>query len=118
MLKEAEEWMKKKASYVLIVSTLIVTVVFPAAFTLPPGNEKNHLKNELKALAIINAIALVLSTCSIIMFVYILLSRYAEVNFISSLPISFRIGRSLFYLSLLFSLGSFGLVTYVYLKTI
>lgn len=118
MLKEAEKWMKKNASYGLIVATLIVTVVFPAAFTLPHGNETNHLNTALTALAITNAIAMGLSTLSMILFVYILISRYAEVNFISSLPKSFRFGLILLVLSLLFLLISFGLVTYVDLKTI
>ncbi|GMN23849.1 hypothetical protein TIFTF001_040505 [Ficus carica] len=80
MLKNAEKWMKKNASYGLIVATLIVTVVFPAAFTLPHGNKKNHLYTALTALAVTNAIAMGLSTLSMILFVCILISRYAEIS--------------------------------------
>lgn len=39
LLTKAESWMKGTAEYCMIVSTLIATGVFTAAFSIPGGND-------------------------------------------------------------------------------
>jgi len=38
--KDGEQWMKDKANYCMIVATLIATVMFAAAITVPGGNDQ------------------------------------------------------------------------------
>ncbi|EXC07017.1 hypothetical protein L484_005979 [Morus notabilis] len=120
LMKGGEKWMKKNASYCLLVATLIVTVVFPAAFTPPGGNNdtnpessKHHPKEELIILSITNAIAMGASTMSIIMFFSLLISRYAEDDFMSSLPWRFKMGLVSLIVSLVSMMVSFCIATFV-----
>ena len=39
--KEGEKWMKDTANYCMIVATLVTTVVFAAAFTVPGGTNQD-----------------------------------------------------------------------------
>ncbi|GKV35991.1 hypothetical protein SLEP1_g44178 [Rubroshorea leprosula] len=43
LLKEAEAWMKKTAKSYIIVGTLIITIMFAAAFTIPGGSMAGNL---------------------------------------------------------------------------
>ncbi|XP_044497018.1 ankyrin repeat-containing protein NPR4-like isoform X2 [Mangifera indica] len=92
-LKEkGEKWMKDTANYCMIVATLIATVVFAATFTVPGGTNDEtgtpHFvqKASFKIFVISDAVSLVSSTCSILAFLSILTSRYAEEDFLSQLP--------------------------------
>ncbi|XP_031247682.1 ankyrin repeat-containing protein ITN1-like isoform X1 [Pistacia vera] len=92
-LKEkGEKWMKDTANYCMIVATLIATVVFAAAFTVPGGTKDEtgtpHFiqKTSFKIFVISDAVSLVSSACSILTFLSILTSRYAEEDFLSQLP--------------------------------
>ncbi|KAJ0083185.1 hypothetical protein Patl1_12344 [Pistacia atlantica] len=92
-LKEkGEKWMKDTANYCMIVATLIATVVFAAAFTVPGGTEDGtgtpHFvqKTSFKIFVMSDAVSLVSSACSILTFLSILTSRYAEEDFLSQLP--------------------------------
>jgi hypothetical protein len=38
--KDGEKWMKDTANYCMLVATLIATVIFVAAFTVPGGNNQ------------------------------------------------------------------------------
>ena len=40
LMKEGEKWMKETASSCTVVGTLIVTIMFAAAITVPGGNNK------------------------------------------------------------------------------
>ncbi|KAJ0013256.1 hypothetical protein Pint_21569 [Pistacia integerrima] len=42
LLKDGEKWMGSIASQCMLVLTIIATVVFEAAFTVPGGNEDNE----------------------------------------------------------------------------
>ncbi|XP_056695956.1 uncharacterized protein [Spinacia oleracea] len=85
---QGEEWMKKTAESCTLVATLITTVVFTAAFTLPGGNDDKTgspillKKLSFKVFAISNAVSLFASATSILMFLSILTSRYAETDFL------------------------------------
>ncbi|KAL5757536.1 hypothetical protein ACOSP7_020147 [Xanthoceras sorbifolium] len=42
LVKEAEKWMKDTSTSCMVVTTLVATVVFASAFTLPGGNNSNE----------------------------------------------------------------------------
>ncbi|KAI9126557.1 hypothetical protein K1719_002153 [Acacia pycnantha] len=90
--KEAESWMNRTANNCMLVSTLITTGVLAAAFTVPGGiNDSSGTPNYLRkasfmVFSISDTIALISSSASILAFLSILVSRYAEYDFYKSLP--------------------------------
>ncbi|XP_076883796.1 uncharacterized protein LOC143532704 [Bidens hawaiensis] len=91
LLQEGEAWMKDTSSSSTVVGALVVTMAFAAAFTVPGGNDNYglplFLKNKTFLLFIVSdAIALFASTTSVLMFLAILTSRYAEEDFFYALP--------------------------------
>ncbi|KAJ7969321.1 Ankyrin repeat-containing protein [Quillaja saponaria] len=106
LLSKAESWMKNTANSCMVVSTLITTGVFSAAFSIPGGsNDKdgtpNYLQNPVFLLfAVSDAMALISSSISILMFLSILISRYAEDDFFKSLPMKLMIGLVALFISI------------------
>ncbi|KAJ6363285.1 hypothetical protein OIU78_003458 [Salix suchowensis] len=106
MMKEGEQWMRDTADSCMLVATLIVTVVFAAAFTLPGGNLQDKgtpvfLKEiAFKIFAISDAISLVTSASSLLTFLSIRTSRYAERDFLWSLPNRLIIGLTALFISI------------------
>lgn len=104
--KDAEEWMKSTANSCMLVATLISTVVFAAAFTVPGGSDENtgtpifQKKFWFALFVISDAIALFSSSTSILMFLSILTSRYAEEDFMHSLPSRLLLGLALLSISI------------------
>ncbi|GKD56661.1 ankyrin repeat-containing domain, PGG domain protein [Tanacetum coccineum] len=113
-----EEWMKGTASQCMVVAALIATIVFAAAFTVPGGyaqsndqasNQKNgvpvfHSKATFMVFVVADAISLFSSSASILMFLSILTSRYAERDFLESLPKKLMLGLATLFLSIMFKL--------------
>ncbi|XP_028758936.1 uncharacterized protein LOC114717877 isoform X2 [Neltuma alba] len=103
---EGEKWMKDTASSCSVVGALIVTIVFATAFTVPGGNDQASgypifLKEKLfKVFLISDAVSLFASTTSVLTFLGILTSRYAEEDFLYSLPTKLIIGLSTLFLSI------------------
>lgn len=93
-----EKWMKDTASSCSLVGSLIATIMFAVAFTVPGGNNQEtgfpiFLDRKLfKIFIISDAISLFSSTASVLMFLGILTSRYAEDDFLKSLPTKLIIG--------------------------
>ncbi|KAM3694316.1 hypothetical protein ACJW31_07G048900 [Castanea mollissima] len=115
LLKEGEKWMKSTATSCMLVATLIATVVFAAIFTLPGGNNNDNgapppsleegaplflEKKWFLIFVISDAVALFSSAASIIMFLSILTSRYAENDFLVSLPARLMFGLSALFVSI------------------
>ncbi|XP_062091814.1 uncharacterized protein LOC133797784 isoform X1 [Humulus lupulus] len=106
LMKGAEEWMKRTASSSTVVGALVFTVMFAVAFTVPGGNNQNSgypifLGHKLFDIFIISdAISLFSSVASVLMFLGILTSRYAEEDFLKSLPTKMMIGLTALFLSL------------------
>jgi hypothetical protein len=104
--KEGEKWMKGTATSCTVVGALIVTIMFGAAFTVPGGNNQNtgfpiFLDERLFTFFIIsNALSLFSSTTLVVMFLGILTSRYAEDDFLESLPRKMIIGLSTLFFSI------------------
>ncbi|XP_059637505.1 ankyrin repeat-containing protein NPR4-like [Cornus florida] len=91
LVRGGEKWMKETANSCTIAAALIATVVFAAAITVPGGNNAVGLPMFSKQIgfiifAVSDAISLFTSTASLLMFLSILTSRYAEQDFLYSLP--------------------------------
>eukprot|EP00261_Vitis_vinifera_P038355 XP_019079598.1 PREDICTED: protein ACCELERATED CELL DEATH 6-like [Vitis vinifera] len=83
LVKEGEKWMKEIATSSSVVAALIVTIMFAAAFTIPGGNNDKgapiFLDDTLFMVFIISdSISLFSGTTSMLMFLGILTSVYAE----------------------------------------
>uniref|UniRef100_A0A7N2LK14 PGG domain-containing protein n=1 Tax=Quercus lobata TaxID=97700 RepID=A0A7N2LK14_QUELO len=100
--------MKETATSCTVVGALIITIMFAAAITIPGGNDSNtglplFLNSKVFTLFIIyDALSLLSSSTSILMFLGILTSRYAEEDFLESLPKKMIIGLS----TLIFSIAT------------
>ncbi|XP_035541363.1 uncharacterized protein LOC108990128 [Juglans regia] len=108
MLKSGEQWIKDTARSCTVVGALIVTMMFAASFNIPGGNKQDTglpiflPKGSLMVFIISDALSLFSSSTSVLMFLGILTSRYAEDDFLTSLPTKMIIGLS----TLLFSIAT------------
>ncbi|KAB1203791.1 Ankyrin repeat domain-containing protein 6 [Morella rubra] len=106
MLNEGEKWMKQTATSCTVVGALIVTIMFAVVFAVPGGyNQVTGLpmfsKDKLFMLFIIfDALSLFSSTTSVLMFLGIFTSRYAEEDFLKSLPQKMIIALSSLFFSI------------------
>ncbi|KAI3862137.1 hypothetical protein MKW92_020617 [Papaver armeniacum] len=111
LVKEGEEWMKDTSGSCMLAAALIATVAFAAAFTVPGGNisgshsSKNGTpvflgKTSFTVFAVANAFALFSSITSVLMFLAIYTSRYAEMDFLKSLPQKLIIGLTTLFISM------------------
>ncbi|KAG8369045.1 hypothetical protein BUALT_Bualt15G0109500 [Buddleja alternifolia] len=113
LMKDGEKLMKQTAKSCMLVTMLIATVVFTTAFTVPGGyNNNNGLpilqKNKLfMVFPISEAIATLASLTSMLMFLSILTSRYAETDFLNSLPFWLVIGVAALFVSIVAMMVSF-----------
>jgi hypothetical protein len=120
--KEGEKWMKGTTTSCTVVGALIVTIMFAAAFTVPGGNNQDtgfpiFLDERLFTLFIISdALSLFSSTTSIVMFLGILTSPYAEDNFLESLPRKMIIGLSTLFFSIATMMTSFSTALLIMLQ--
>ena len=105
LVQEGEKWMKDTASSCMLVATLIATVMFAAAFSVPGGNDQKTgkpmflLKRSFLVFAVSDALALFSSATSILIFLSILTSRYAEEDFLEALPNRLIIGLATLFIS-------------------
>ncbi|XP_020411805.1 uncharacterized protein LOC18787791 isoform X1 [Prunus persica] len=104
--EEGEKWMKDAATSCTVVGALTITIMFAAAFTVPGGNNGGtgfplFLDEKMFLVFIVSdAISLFSSTTSVLMFLGILTSRYAEDDFLKSLPTKMIIGLSTLLISI------------------
>ncbi|KAK7290030.1 hypothetical protein RIF29_04146 [Crotalaria pallida] len=113
LVKEGQSWMERTANSCMIVSTLIATGVFSAAFSLPGGNNDNTgspnymEKPAFLVFALADAVALISSSTSILIFLSILISRYAEDDFLKSLPLKLISGLVALFISIISMMVAF-----------
>ncbi|KAI3447205.1 hypothetical protein Pfo_003870 [Paulownia fortunei] len=119
-LKEkGEEWMKDTSESCTIAAALIATVMFAAAITVPGGNDNNtgfpmfSKDNVFLVFAIADAVSLFTSTTSLLMFLSILTSRYAEEDFLHVLPKRLIFGLATLFLSITFMMVAFSATLYL-----
>ncbi|XP_076889134.1 uncharacterized protein LOC143539815 [Bidens hawaiensis] len=121
LLKDEREWMKDTSSSCTVVAALIVTMAFAAAFTLPGGNEDNGSPlflnhNSFMLFIVADAVALFSSSTSVLMFLGILTSRYAEDDFLYSLPKRLTIGLLSLFMSIAATMIAFSSALVLVLK--
>ncbi|GLT34791.1 hypothetical protein SLA2020_092870 [Shorea laevis] len=113
LVQEGGKWMKETASSFIIVGTLIVTIMFAAAFTVPGGNDQNSgfpiflRKRSFMIFIISDAISFFAASTSVLMFLGILTSRFAQEDFLVSLPKKLMIGLSTLFISIAAMMVSF-----------
>ncbi|KAJ0532696.1 putative ankyrin repeat-containing domain, PGG domain, ankyrin repeat-containing domain superfamily [Helianthus annuus] len=105
LVKEGEKWMKTTAESCSITAALITTIVFAAAITVPGGSNQEKgtplFKKEgaFITFAISDAISLFSSVTALLVFLSILTTRFAEKDFLVSLPRRLFIGLFSLFLS-------------------
>ncbi|XP_050136571.1 uncharacterized protein LOC126612233 isoform X2 [Malus sylvestris] len=120
--EEGQKWMKETASSYTVVSALIITIMFAAVFTVPGGNNQEtgfpiFLNKKLFMVFIVSdAISLFSSTTSVLMFLGILTSRYAEDDFLKSLPRKMIIGLSTLFISIATMMVAFSSAVFIMLQ--
>ncbi|XP_060675756.1 uncharacterized protein LOC132805028 [Ziziphus jujuba] len=105
LLSDGEKWMKETATSCTVVGALIVAIMFAATFTVPGWNDERtgypkFLDKIFMLFIISDAISLFSSTTSVLMFLGILTSTYAEDDFLKSLPKKLVIGLGILFLSI------------------
>ncbi|XP_038710607.1 uncharacterized protein LOC120005182 [Tripterygium wilfordii] len=114
LLRDGERWMKDTSNSCMVVSTLIATVMFAAAFTVPGGNDNVKgipiflQETSFMLYAVSDALALFSSVTSILMFLSILTSRYAEEDFLRALPKRLIIGLASLFIAIAAMMVTFG----------
>ncbi|KAL7193995.1 hypothetical protein ACSBR2_025605 [Camellia fascicularis] len=106
LVVEGEKWMKNRATSCTIAATLITAIVFAAAMTVPGGNNNTSglpifsTEKAFIVFVVSDAIALFMSTTSLLIFLSILTSRYTEDDFLYVLPHRLIIGLVTLFLSI------------------
>ncbi|XP_063945559.1 ankyrin repeat-containing protein NPR4-like isoform X3 [Daucus carota subsp. sativus] len=106
LMEKGETWMKDTAAQCMVVAALIATMTFAAAFTLPGGTNGDNGQPIFKdrsafiVFIITDAVSLFSSSASILMFLAILTARYAENDFLVSLPLKLMIGLLTLFISI------------------
>ncbi|XP_065867834.1 uncharacterized protein [Euphorbia lathyris] len=106
LVANGEKWMKETATSSTVVGALIITTMFTAAFTVPGGYIQDKgfpifsHKILFKVFLVSDAISFFASSTSVLMFLGVLNSRYAEEDFLKSLPTKLMIGLSTLFISI------------------
>ncbi|KAI3830633.1 hypothetical protein MKX03_016465 [Papaver bracteatum] len=111
LVVKGEKWMKDTSGSCMLVGALIATVAFAAVFTIPGGNisDSNSSKNgtpvflettSFMVFSVADALALFSSITSVLMFLSLYTSRYAEEEFHTSLPRKLVIGLGTLFISM------------------
>ncbi|XP_043806149.1 ankyrin repeat-containing protein ITN1 isoform X2 [Manihot esculenta] len=120
--KDGEDWMRNTANSCMVVATLITTVVFAAAFTVPGGNgQANGIPNLLNNIwfqifAITDAISLIFSASSVLSFLSILTSRYSMDDFRISLPTKLIFGLFFLFIAIVTMMVAFVAAFFIIFK--
>ncbi|KAF5959059.1 hypothetical protein HYC85_000268 [Camellia sinensis] len=118
LIKDGEQWLKDTANASTIVATLIVTVVFAAAITVPGGNNGDgypgfYKRASFLIFGISDAFALFSSTTSVPLFLSILTSRCGENDFLVIISRRLIFGLITLFLSILSTIIAFGATLYL-----
>ncbi|KAH9668989.1 ANK REP REGION domain-containing protein [Citrus sinensis] len=106
LIEDGQKWMRETADSCMVVATLVATVVFAAAFTIPGGNKGDTgvpifiEEASFIAFAISDAVGLVFSATSILTFLSIRSSVYSEEDFLWRVPGSLASGLASLFMSI------------------
>ena len=121
--RDGEKWMKDTANYCMLAATLISTVVFAAAFTVPGGsNQETGTPILLKSIwfrlfFLFDAIALLSSSTSALVFLSILTSRFMPMDFLVSLPSKLVWGLTALFISIVGVVVAFSATCFLVAKS-
>ncbi|XP_065866596.1 uncharacterized protein [Euphorbia lathyris] len=113
LVANGDKWMKETATSSTVVGAFIITTMFTAVFTVPGGYIQDKgfpifsHKILFKVFLVSDAISLFASSTSVLMFLGVLNSRYAEEDFLKSLPTKLMIGLSTLFISISSMMVSF-----------
>ncbi|KAI3443539.1 hypothetical protein Pfo_000204 [Paulownia fortunei] len=119
LIKEGETWMKDTANSCTVAAALIATIAFAASITVPGGNNGDSgfpifsNNSAFNIFAVFDALSLFSSTASMLMFLSILTARYAEGDFLYSLPKRLIIGLVTLFLSITSMMIAFSATLYL-----
>nr|GMD94807.1 ankyrin repeat-containing protein At3g12360-like isoform X1 [Ipomoea batatas]GME14417.1 ankyrin repeat-containing protein At3g12360-like isoform X1 [Ipomoea batatas] len=105
--------MTATATSCMLVATLIATMVFAAVFTVPGGSNDDTgipvfiKRRSFTVFMISDAVAMICSIISIIMFLSILISRFRQDDFLVSLPLKLLVGLTTLFVSIVGMLVAF-----------
>ncbi|PWA76617.1 Ankyrin repeat-containing protein [Artemisia annua] len=105
LVKDGEKWIKTTAESCSITAALIITIVFAAAITVPGGSNQEtgiplfKKKIAFNVFAVADAVSLFSASTSLLVFLSILTTRFAEKDFLISLPRRLFVGLCLLFLS-------------------
>ncbi|XP_057797231.1 ankyrin repeat-containing protein At5g02620-like [Salvia miltiorrhiza] len=97
LLNKSKTWIKNTADSCMLISTLIFTVAFASAFSVPGGYDQETgipvlVKTKwFSSFVIFEALAMLSSACSIIFFLRIMMSSFEEVDFMHLVPNVFAV---------------------------
>lgn len=121
MRKLGEKWMKETATSCTVVAALIATIMFTSAFTVPGGYDNKtgdplHLNHGFFMIFIVaDAVSLLSSASSVLMFLGILKSRYNIGEFLFSLPCKLVLGIATLFFSIVTMMLTFATTLYIVL---
>lgn len=118
LVKKGEEWMKQAATGCSLATTLIATIVFAAAISVPGGDGENGKPKFFKEKSftifdISDALSLLSSIAAMIVFLSILITRYAEDDFLYVLPNRLISGLVLLFISVTSMMVDYGAIVYL-----
>ncbi|KAI3496111.1 hypothetical protein L1887_38461 [Cichorium endivia] len=119
LVKEGEKWMRAVAESCSITASLIITIVFAAAITVPGGsNQETGLPLFTEDIAftifaLSDAVSLFASSTALLMFLSILTGRFAEQDFLVSLPRRMNIGLCTLMISTTAMMVAFGATMFI-----
>lgn len=119
LVSEGEEWIKASINQSMVAAALICTIGFSVAFTIPGGYDQNNgfpifLRSKAFMLFVtLDALSFILSSTSILMFLSIMVSRYAEADFLVSLPKKLILAQATLFLSILTAMVAFSVSFFV-----
>ncbi|XP_042515510.1 uncharacterized protein LOC122089853 isoform X2 [Macadamia integrifolia] len=107
LVKEGATWLKDTSTQCMVVATLITTIMFQAVFTIPShiggggGESNDYIQGKFPIIFVIsNILSLCSSVASMLMFLAIITSRYAEEDFFLTLPRMLMLGLLFLFISI------------------
>ncbi|PWA76618.1 PGG domain-containing protein [Artemisia annua] len=119
LVKEGEKWMKTTAESCSITAALIITIVFAAAITVPGGSNQEtgfplfKKRIAFNIFAVADAVSLFSASTSLLVFLSILTTRFAEKDFLISLPRRLFVGLCLLFLSTTAMMFAFSTILFI-----
>ncbi|CAJ2640899.1 unnamed protein product [Trifolium pratense] len=106
LFEEGKKWMQDTSNSCMLVATLIATIAFAAAITVPGGNNQDKgipiflSDSTFMVFVVSDALALFSSMTSLLMFLAILNARFAQEDFLVALPQKLIIGLTFLFLAI------------------